>query len=258
MNVDVQAAIKSLHKLHKELKDFPVQPTPDEVHEFRTHTRRLQAIVHTFSSESDHRAQRLLKLTKPVRRAAGKVRDMDVFIAKVHQIRDDSAGTGLGRLVEHIAVRRDKYLDRLHKVIAHHRKEILRALEEYARSLGSSNEVVSPAAPEILASELDHWPKLNANNLHEFRIRAKELRYMLQLVPDVQQPRMDALGEVKDLAGEWHDWLELGSLAREILDAAEDRQILKQIDAITRDKLRAGLAAANRLRSPRPSLSKAA
>jgi CHAD domain-containing protein len=258
MNVDVQAAIKPLHKLHKELKDFPVQPTPEEVHEFRTHTRRLEAIVHTFSSESDHQAQRLLKLTKPVRRAAGKVRDMDVFVAKVHQIGDDSAGEGLGRLVEHIAVRRDKHLDRLHKVIAHHRKEILRALGEYARSLGSSNEVVSPAAPEILATELDHWPKLHAGNLHEFRIRAKELRYMLQLTPDVDQQRMDLLGEAKDLAGEWHDWLELGGLAKEVLDPSEDRVILKQIAAITRDKLRSGLTAANRLRSPRRPLSKAA
>jgi CHAD domain-containing protein len=257
MNVDVQAAIKPLRKLHKDLKDFPAHPTPDEVHELRTHTRRLEAIVHTFSSESDHDAQRLLRLTKPVRKAAGKVRDMDVFIAKIHQIRDDSASEGLVRLTEHIAIRREKSLSRLHQVIAHGYKEVRRAIEEYTRSLESESAMMSPA-PQILGAELDNWPKLHAGNLHEFRIRAKELRYMLQLMADVDQQRMDLLGEAKDLAGEWHDWLELGALAKEVLDPPEDRVILKQIAAITRDKLRAGLTAANRLRSPRRSLSKAA
>jgi CHAD domain-containing protein len=183
---------------------------------------------------------------------------MDVFIAKIHQIRDDSASEGLVRLTEHIASLREKRLSRLHRVIAHGYKEVRRAIEGYARSLESESAMTSPSAPQILGAELDNWPKLHAGNLHEFRIRAKELRYMLQLLPDVDQQRMDLLGEAKDLAGEWHDWLELGGLAKEVLDPSEDRVILKQIAAITRDKLRAGLTAANRLRSPRRPLSKAA
>ncbi len=110
--------------------------------------------------------------------------------------------------------------------------------------------LTSPAAAQMLAAELDNWPKLHAGNLHEFRIRAKELRYMLQLLPEVEAQRIEALGEVKDLAGEWHDWLELRELAKEILDLAADQETLRQIGAVTREKLRAGLAAANRLRSP--------
>jgi CHAD domain-containing protein len=100
----------------------------------------------------------------------------------------------------------------------------------------------------MLAAQLDHWPKVQASNLHEFRIRAKELRYMLQLAPDVDQQRIDVLSEVKDAAGEWHDWLELHNLAKEVLDPEADRQILQQIAATKRDKLRAGLDAANRVR----------
>jgi hypothetical protein len=40
----------------------------------------------------------------------------------------------------------------------------------------------------------------------------------------------------------------LHNLAKEVLDPVADRQILQQIAAMKRDKLRAGLDAANRLR----------
>ena len=255
MNVDVETAIRPLRKLYKELKDFPAHPSPEQVHELRTQARRLEAVVHTFSSDSDGEGQRLVKLMKPVRKAAGKVRDVDVFIAKLHQIKlhqieGDSAGEGLMRLTEHIAGRREKHLGRLHRAIARRGKQIRRSMRQYGRWLESGEGVTSPAAAQTLAAELDNWPKLQAGNLHEFRIRAKELRYMLQLLPDVDPQRIKALGEVKDLSGEWHDWLELRELAEEILDPAADQGTLKQIGAVTREKLRAGLAAANRLRDP--------
>jgi CHAD domain-containing protein len=250
MNVDVQIAIRPLRKLYKELKDFPAEPSPEQVHELRTQARRLEAVVHTFSSDSEGEGQRLVKLMKPLRKAAGKVRDVDVFIAKLHQIemKGDEAGEGLVRLIEHVASRREKHLGRLHRAIARRGKQIRRSMRHYGRWLESGEGVTSPAAAQTLAAELDNWPKLQAGNLHEFRIRAKELRYMLQLLPDVDRQRIEALGEVKDLTGEWHDWLELRELAEEILDPAADHQTLKQIGAMTREKLRAGLAAANRLR----------
>ncbi len=131
-------------------------------------------------------------------------------------------------------------------------------MRHYGHWLESAEGVTSPAAAQTLAEELDNWPRLQAANLHEFRIRAKELRYMLQLLPDVDPQRIKALNEVKDLSGEWHDWLELRELAEEILDPAADQETLKQIGAVTREKLRAGLAAANRLRSPGRRLPRAA
>jgi CHAD domain-containing protein len=258
MKVDVQKAIKPLRKLHTLLKDFPPHPSPQDVHDLRTRARRLEAVVHTFSSDSDGNARRLLKLIKPVRKAAGKVRDMDVFISRLHQIRIEPEGDGLVRLTEHITHLREKYLVRLGRAIAPERKPMRRAIKQYVRRLEAGTGEVSPAAAQILAAELDHWPKLHANNLHEFRIQAKELRYMLQLVPGMDQQRMDALTELKDSAGEWHDWVELHELAKEILDPAADSEILQQIAAISRDKLRAGLTAANRLRKQSIDLPRAA
>jgi CHAD domain-containing protein len=258
MNVDTQSAVKSLRKLYKLLKDFPAHPSPEDVHDLRTHARRLEAVVHTFSSHADRDAERLLRLIKPVRKSAGQVRDMDVFIARIHQIKIEPEGDSLVRLIEHVAKLRQKHLASLHQVIARGRKRTRRSIKQYVGWLRSRIGEVSPAAPQILAAELDHWPRLHAGNLHEFRIHAKELRYMLQLFPETEQVRMDALADVKDSAGEWHDWVELHAIARDILDPAADRHILHQIREISRDRLRVGLSAADRLRKGSLNIPKAA
>lgn len=71
---------------------------------------------------------------------------------------------------------------------------------------------------------------------------------MLQLSPEADQQQMNALNEIKDAAGEWHDWVELRAIAGDILDPKTDGDVLKHMDTLTREKLRAGLTAANRLR----------
>ncbi|HEY3706662.1 MAG TPA: CHAD domain-containing protein [Terracidiphilus sp.] len=258
MDVDTQSAVKPLRKLRKLLKDFPPHPSPEQVHSLRTNARKLEAIVHTFSSESDRQAHTLLKLIKPIRKAAGKARDMDVFIARLHQLKIEPESNGLVRLTEHIAQLRQKRLARLHLIIASELKLTRRVLKRYVRWLGSRDGYLSPAAPQVLAEKLDRWPKLHAANLHDFRIHAKELRYMLQLFPETTRQRMDALGELKDKAGEWHDWLELHSLAKECLDPAADRDILDHLRDTSQDKLRAALGSANRLRKLNLDIPRAA
>lgn len=248
MQVELERATKPLRKLRKLLQDFPPHPSPDEVHDLRTRSRKLEAIVHTFSSEHDSSARRLLTRIKPLRKAAGAIRDMDVFIARLNQIRMEPEGDGLVRLTEHIATLREKHVTRLHRVIAGGRRQMRRSLKRYLQEIESGSGDVSPAAAQIRAAELDHWPKLHADNLHDFRIHAKELRYMLQLVQGLDRQKTEALGEVKDAAGEWHDWMELHALAGEVLDREEDREILTQIAKMAADKLRAALTAANRLR----------
>jgi CHAD domain-containing protein len=251
MTVDVEKALKPLRNLRKILKDFPAHPTPEQVHDLRTRARRLEATVHALSPDPDRDVRRLLKAIKPLRKAAGKVRDVDVFIAHLYSLTNDPAGEGLVRLTEHLAGLREKHARRLNQVMDRRQKVARRRIQQYVRRLEQAEMPygsVSPAAAQVLAAELVHWPKLHANNLHEFRIRAKELRYMLQMIQGANPAGLDGLAEVKDAAGEWHDWLELRTLAKRILDAEADGQILRQISAITRDKLRNALTVANRLR----------
>ena len=42
--------------------------------------------------------------------------------------------------------------------------------------------------------ELGEWPPLDASNIHAFRLKVKELRYILQLSADADSGLVEALG----------------------------------------------------------------
>jgi CHAD domain-containing protein len=104
------------------------------------------------------------------------------------------------------------------------------------------------ASPQILAQKLEHWPHLSQENLHEFRKAVKELRYMLQLVPDQDSQRLNSYARVKDTVGDWHDWMELKRMAESTLDHIRDAALLREIRGILLEKFHAALSAANSLR----------
>ena len=254
MKLQADFADKPVRKLRKQLKTFPSNPKPNAVHTLRTHTRRLEATVAALALERKRESRDLVRLIKPVRKAAGKVRDMDVLIGDVLTICGEPADQSAVRLVEHLAKMRVKNARKLRDIIRRQRRETLQSLKESSKIIRRTLQngaagVDTDAGPQILVTELSHWPKLEADNLHLFRIRIKELRYMLQLSDNVDERLVDALGEVKDTVGEWHDWVELLKIARKALDPQTDSGILKRIESTGQEKLLTGLAAANKVRA---------
>lgn len=255
MSVDVDRAVKPAKKLRKLLKGFPQNPTPGDVHHLRTQTRRLEANVHALFSDDNSQAQKLLKAVKALRKAAGKVRDMDVLLGKTYALRMEPEQECLIKLAEHLAGMRRKHLQRLESTIARRGSNARKLLKRFMRRMadGDATSMKHPDHVHEMAAELQHWPKLHAENLHEFRIRAKELRYMLQLNPGEDRRAIDAFGRIKDTAGDWHDWVELDGIARKALNAESDEALLKAIHNILREKLRIALTAANAIRRQGPA-----
>ena len=97
--------------------------------------------------------------------------------------------------------------------------------------------------------ELSDWPKLNEGNIHPFRLKVKELRYVLQLGETGDSKLIDTLGAVKDQIGLWHDWSELSAIAAKVLDHGAACPIAAQIRTRTREELQKALDSANRLRA---------
>ncbi|HKF49488.1 MAG TPA: CHAD domain-containing protein [Terracidiphilus sp.] len=251
MRVDLQEAAKPLRKLRKLLKDVPANPRPELIHNLRTQSRRVEATVHALSPTRDATSKRLLKLMKPVRKTAGRVRDMDVLIARTLNLTSNGAEESLVRLAEEMAAQRTKHAGHLRRIVRRDGEKIRRCLKDYGRKLrrtGGNGTAETLAAPEILAAQLQHWPRLGAGNLHEFRIHAKELQYMLKLAPGMDNHALDGLMHAKDAAGDWHDWVELRYMALTVLDPHSDATILSQIAAVVREKLRVALNAANAAR----------
>jgi len=79
MALDVNRAEKPVRKLRKLLKKMPAMPGADDIHDFRTSSRRIEATLQALSLDSGHNCRRILKQISRLRKRAGKVRDMDVL-----------------------------------------------------------------------------------------------------------------------------------------------------------------------------------
>ncbi len=252
MKLQADHVEKPLRKLRKQLNGFPSNPRPEDVHTLRTHTRRLEATIAAVGLDQEKKTRRLLKLIKPVRKMAGQVRDMDVLMSDVLTLCGKQGDEPAVRLVQHLAKMRVRNARRLHKVVGKQAVQIRQGLKTSSRmirkKIKTEADLTSETAPQILMTELRHWPDLDENNLHLFRIRIKELRYMLQLNQQADEKLLQSLGEVKDTIGEWHDWVELEKIARKLLDQQQESVLLKAIEVTRSEKLQAAFAAANRVR----------
>ena len=264
MPVSTDNVKKSLRKLRKSLKKFPRDSSAEDVHKLRTQARRLEAVVAALMPHERKGAHRLLKAVKPVRKCAGEVRDMDVLEEKALTLAKEKKNDSLVRLMEHLGGTRLENSHDLYAQVAKSRKELRHSLKGLSRriadefddpkhgSMGSGTNgragADAVAVALKLAEELSRWPELDAENIHAFRIKAKELRYVLQLAEDSNTRFTEVLEEVKDTIGDWHDWVELSKIAADVLDRDVDGDVLKQIEAVERRKFKGALAVANRLR----------
>jgi CHAD domain-containing protein len=262
MEEELERARKALRELSKTLKSLPMDPPPNEVHKLRTATRRVEAIVSVLAQLEGKESRRLLKSIEPVRKAAGGVREMDVMISNARKLTRQATGDSLARLTEQLQIARQHSAVELRHAIGRRRDSARKNLKEYIRLVRAEsarakrsastnglaeNDGIHTAAINVLR-ELGEWPTLNAENIHEFRLKVKMLRYILQLSADANPRLADALGNVQRRIGDWHDWHQLHEIAREILNQERDDVLLERISQTTTRRFAQALAAANALR----------
>jgi len=255
MEIDLENAKRPLRKLRKALKRLPPDPSVEDVHSLRTQTRRLEAIVDALMLEDKKKTRQLLKSVDPVRKAAGEVRDMDVLVGHVLALpRTHENDDALIRLVEHLGEMRVEGVRELHHTVTANKRNARRGLKSYSRMVQKrfpgkqQNSTATVPGPAGLLEELAQWPALDAGNIHEFRIKVKQLRYMLQLSRAADRKTVEALGKVKDEVGDWHDWQELARIAHQVLSPEADQGALKRIAEIGTRKFKQALKTANEVR----------
>ena len=212
MMLDIGPIKKNICKLRKFLKKAPSRPNPDEIHDLRTRIRRLEAVLEALDVNYKCNERRLLRHLGRIRKCAGKVRDMDVLTGyastvKVHQERDclvqllEYLGAERYRRAEQLHARMGKYgaklrrlkrsLARLQKLIPNHNK----------KSAGDRNTAPAEAMAFVLklSSELAAPATLNRKHLHGYRLKIKELRYVLEMANDPGNRQLiEKLGEIKE------------------------------------------------------------
>lgn len=209
--------------------------------------------------ESRKNEKSLLKELAPVRRKAGRVRDMDVFTgftAGLHHSREEQECQV--ELLEYLGAERYRHCRSLRRAVRRHRGSIRanlkRSLRLIKRGLGKADgkqpspgsewPIDAMAVALKLSTELGSWPALNAGSLHPYRLKTKQLLYVLQLADQADEELVASLSDVKDAIGEWHDWQELEEIAKKVVGHSHCG-LLHQIHATTQAKLDHALATAN-------------
>jgi CHAD domain-containing protein len=255
---------KALRELGKSLQSLSGDSAPRDVHKLRTASRRVEAIAGVLAAADGKKSRRLVKSIDPIRKAAGGVRDMDVLLADARKLARYCDGESLHHLVAHLKTTRQQNAGELQHALHHRRKAVLEDLKEYSRFVASvakhahsgsrSDERASGAQEEIHSSvanvmrELGDWKPLDADNLHEFRLKVKQLRYTLQLDAQADADLVEALGDVQRRIGDWHDWRQLEEIAREVLALEQDQALRDRIGETAKRRFDRALAAANTLR----------
>lgn|SRR6185437_1326182 len=254
MAIDLERVQKDIRKLRRFLKRPPKHATPNKVHSVRTAIRRFETAMHALSLGFDSNEEKLVSKLEKLRKRAGKVRDLDVLTGYLADLEMSGEEECLVQLLEHLGAEHARQSERLHSFAVKHGESLRRRLKRTASDLKISSQDATAGnfAPgdtmlwELrLQRELTEPVRLTENNLHSYRLRVKELRYTLQMEMDpADQDLINALGEVKDAIGEWHDWRQLAKIAHNDLTHGSECKLIPLLQKITQQKLRDALAVA--------------
>jgi CHAD domain-containing protein len=262
---------RRLQKLRKSLKNFPGDPTIDEVHDLRTRARRVEFMLEALELDSTKDEKGILEHLKSIRTRAGKVRDCDVLTSYAVGLgMQDEPGCVI-RLVHHLGVERHRQAAKLHSLLQRDGKGLRRRARrarrrveslakrfarnklglESKRAHGDDAPLHAVSVALRLSRELANVSHLGPKNLHSYRIEVKRLRYILEMAEEEtgEQHRLIAeLKQVQDKIGEWHDWVELASIAQELLQHRKTCKVLIKIQETRRRRFNEALQITEKLR----------
>jgi CHAD domain-containing protein len=227
---------KSLHRLVSQSDRAARSPSAAEVHDLRVAIRRFTQVLRVFRGRFPAKeVKRIRRALKKTMALAGEVRDLDVaieFLAKSKlkeaaallpdfKTRRNDAGRNLAGKLQSWAKRRifSKW----------RRKLLLASSNPEAAELGSVEDVAKEILPRLVkrflalgnhaADRTEDWEQL-----HQFRIAVKKLRYTLEIFAPPGSPLMGLLVRLKDLQailGKIHD----AELVREMVlqEGADDK-----------------------------------
>lgn len=209
---------------------------PEYVHQLRVATRRANSALGIFADLLPRRRLRKLKRQlHGVRRAAGEARDLDVLLARLTKLADDSPGPGWEELLSDLQARRKlaqpairqvdkklregKFRKRIRELVA--RIQVRDAAAPRTPTfVEAARQALTPLVEKFFTAVRGPLEELAA--MHQCRIHGKKLRYAMeifsgafspefraQLYPEIEQVQ-ELLGEINDRATacqEFSTWL---------------------------------------------------
>jgi CHAD domain-containing protein len=262
MAVDHQRTRHLFKKLSQLLGQNATRPHPEAVHDLRTITRRVEALLDALATEPDRNQRKLLRRLKRLRRRAGRVRDIDVQIIALRTLkigRDSGRRAQLARHLNDRRTRRErklqKALDRetiynLRRRLARVERAVLApppapqpaaaAAPSAASAKPPQQEEVQPVslALRMFATIAKQQGAFTEATLHRFRTRSKRVRYVAEMAGDDPEANriVSQIKRMQDAIGDWHDWLTLSQTAQKLFAEPVDGPLSAALRNITRAK----------------------
>lgn len=229
------------------------KPTEKAMHQVRTRCRRLEALISAVLSARlnaerlQSTGEALVRPIKKVRRAAGPVRDLDIHLSLLETIAGEPLDEDAQKLKKTLERQRERASIAALKEMERHRPKLerraARFLDAFDDLPASEQELDTAALAKARFLETAAaFPLIRAENLHDFRKRSKQARYIAEVNPrSAASVRLaKKLNRVQDAIGAWHDWDVMMEEAAEILGSRRT-PLLRNIQSNRNKAYRAAL-----------------
>jgi CHAD domain-containing protein len=226
------------HELHK----LGVKPEARDIHDFRTHTRRLETLLKNLREKPGNNEKKLRKSLSRLRRRAGKVRDLDVQLAVLRSLKTGQEPRRKTELASVLAENRRRQEQRWHKALD---RKTLRELRRRLKKAQSRLRLQAGSDPLALAlawfgGGCRKQEPITEEILHAYRGATKRARYLAEFAP--KSARRDwvisRLRRVQDALGDWHDWLVLTTSAEKRFGGVRESSLVAALRNLTQVKFR--------------------
>jgi len=242
MAISAERGKSIFRKTEKELLRLASGHGSEAVHGFRTTARRLQTLLEQLVSEGGRKHRRLLKTLKRIRKAAGKVRDIDVQLEALRSLKTPQEPRRKTQLMQSLLELRAQHEKRLCKLLKKQdirdiRKRLNRA--ESCLRFDSNRDPLSVAKQMIRSLPIPRG-SVDEEALHRYRLVVKRARYAAEFAPESAEATqfLAGLKRLQDALGSWHDWMTLTHTAMERLGDIRQSSLVAVLRNVTQGKFR--------------------
>jgi CHAD domain-containing protein len=242
-------------KVERDLSNLASEQRPENVHSFRTSTRRLQTLLEELVTKRDRNQKKLLKLLDGIRRRAGRVRNVDVQLTALRSVKIAQEPRRKTQLTQALLELRAKHERKLRKILSKENmheieKRICRAADDVKDRVKleagrDPMQVARAILARAIQSKAGSKAALDEKSLHERRILIKRARYAAEFAPKSTEAAqlISQLQRLQDALGNWHDWQSLTNTAQGRLGDVRQSSLVAALHNATGGKLRSAMAA---------------
>ena len=234
-------------KMERAVLKLSSEQHAENVHAFRTTSRRLQTLLEEIIPDRDRNQKKLLKMLDRIRKRAGKVRDLDVQLAALRSLKVPQEPRRKTQLMHGLIELRATHERKLRKAL---KKELIQEIRK--RLKRASKEVVPEASRDalrvartMLAQVVRPAGPVTEDVLHAYRTVVKRARYAAEFAPRSAEVAqfIAQVKRLQDAVGNWHDWLTLTQTATKRLGDVDQSSLVAALHNVTGSKFRQAVAA---------------